>query len=663
MNFGPIIKNIRQKLGLTQKQLAESLGYAHKSMITKIEKGESEMSYDKMLLFVDKYGLDANTLFFDDQKGTHKHAKVLTIQDISCYGQCSITVALPILSACGYETAILPTSILSTHTTGFNGFQYHDMDEELVKFLNHWHKEKLSFDVIYTGYLGSVSLIDFTLKAIKELRNENTLIVVDPAMGDKGKLYPAFNEEYAHKMRELIKEADIIMPNITEACYISDFKYETKINQNYVEKLLKELRKYTKAKILLTDVSFSSNSTGVYIYEDKGYRSYQHHKLGEGYHGTGDVFSSSFLAAYLKTDDLYQSVKLAADYVYRCINNTLNDDTHWYGVKFEPLLGDYVNRIDQLERKHNMKIYNRITDTIGNTPLVELTNLEQLNNLKARIIAKVESFNPAGSVKDRIARMMLDDAEAQGLINKDTILIEPTSGNTGIGLAMISAARGYHLILTMPETMSIERRNLLKAYGAELVLTEGAKGMKGAIAKANELKEQYPNSFIPSQFTNPSNPKVHYLTTGPEIYADLEGHIDIFVAGVGTGGTISGTGKYLKEKNPNIKIVAVEPEGSPVLSKGIAGKHGIQGIGAGFVPNTLDTSIYDEIITISDEDAYKTGRMLARKEGLLVGISSSAAVKAALSLANRKENENKTIVVLLPDTGERYLSTPMFKEE
>ena len=297
-----------------------------------------------------------------------------------------------------------------------------------------------------------------------------------------------------------------------------------------------------------------------------------------------------------------------------------------------------------------------------NAPLVELTNLEKQQNLKARIIAKVESFNPAGSVKDRIAKMMLDDAEAQGLINKDTVLIEPTSGNTGIGLAMLSASRGYRLILTMPETMSIERRNLLKAYGAELVLTEGAKGMKGAIAKAEELRQQYPNSFTPSQFTNPSNPKVHYLTTGPEIYADLEGHVDIFVAGVGTGGTISGTGKFLKEKNPNIKIVAVEPEGSPVLSKGVAGKHGIQGIGAGFVPDTLDTSIYDEVITISDQDAYQTGRMLARKEGLLVGISSSAAVKAATILANRKENENKVIVVLLPDTGERYLSTPMFNE-
>ena len=308
------------------------------------------------------------------------------------------------------------------------------------------------------------------------------------------------------------------------------------------------------------------------------------------------------------------------------------------------------------------QIYNSVDELVGNTPLLALKNIEKKFKTKAHLFGKCECYNPAFSVKDRIAKMMLDDAEAQGLINKDTVLIEPTSGNTGIGLAMLSASRGYRLILTMPETMSIERRNLLKAYGAELVLTEGAKGMKGAIAKAEELRQQYPNSFTPSQFTNPSNPKVHYLTTGPEIYADLEGHVDIFVAGVGTGGTISGTGKFLKEKNPNIKIVAVEPEGSPVLSKGVAGKHGIQGIGAGFVPDTLDTSIYDEVITISDQDAYQTGRMLARKEGLLVGISSSAAVKAATILANRKENENKVIVVLLPDTGERYLSTPMFNE-
>ena len=309
-----------------------------------------------------------------------------------------------------------------------------------------------------------------------------------------------------------------------------------------------------------------------------------------------------------------------------------------------------------------MKKYNKIDELVGNTPLVELTNLEKNLNLKARIVAKVEYFNPAGSVKDRIAKAMLDDAEKRGLINKDTVLIEPTSGNTGIGLAMISASRGYRLILTMPETMSIERRNLLKAYGAELVLTEGAKGMKGAIAKAEELLKEYPNSFMPSQFTNPANPNIHYLTTGPEIYKDLDGKVDIFVAGVGTGGTISGIGKYLKEQNPNIKVVAVEPETSPVLSKGTPGPHKIQGIGAGFVPDTLNTSIYDEIITISNEDAFATGKTLAQKEGLLVGISSGAAVKAATILASRKENENKTIVVLLPDTGERYLSTPMFSE-
>ena len=309
-----------------------------------------------------------------------------------------------------------------------------------------------------------------------------------------------------------------------------------------------------------------------------------------------------------------------------------------------------------------MKINKHIYDTIGNTPLVELTNLEKELNLQARIIAKVESFNPAGSVKDRIALAMIEDAERQGLINKDTLLIEPTSGNTGIGLSMVAAAKGYHIILTMPETMSLERRNLLKAYGAELVLTEGSKGMKGAIAKAEELKAQYPNSFIPSQFSNPANPNIHYLTTGREIYSDLDGQVDIFVAGVGTGGTISGVGKYLKEQNPSIKVVAVEPETSPVLSKGISGPHKIQGIGAGFIPDTLNTNIYDEIITIANEDAFEMGRHIARKEGLLVGISSGAAIKAATILAQREENKNKTIVVLLPDTGERYLSTPMFQD-
>ena len=309
-----------------------------------------------------------------------------------------------------------------------------------------------------------------------------------------------------------------------------------------------------------------------------------------------------------------------------------------------------------------MRVHQRITDTIGHTPLVELTNLEAKYNLKARIIAKVESFNPAGSVKDRIAKAMIEDAEKRGLINKDTVLIEPTSGNTGIGLSMVAASKGLRIILAMPETMSIERRNLLKAYGAELVLTEGAKGMKGAIAKAEELAKEIPNAFIPSQFTNMANPNIHYLTTGPEIYEDLEGKLDFFVAGVGTGGTISGTGKYLKEQNPNIKVVAVEPETSPVLSKGTPGPHKIQGIGAGFVPDTLNTKIYDEIITIGNEEAMEMGKESARTEGLLVGISSGAALRAAIKLAQREENAGKTIVVLLPDTGERYLSTAMFAE-
>ena len=309
-----------------------------------------------------------------------------------------------------------------------------------------------------------------------------------------------------------------------------------------------------------------------------------------------------------------------------------------------------------------MKVYPRIVDTIGNTPLVELTNLEAKYALKAKIFAKVERFNPGGSVKDRIAKAMIEKAEKEGLINKDTVLIEPTSGNTGIGLAMVAASKGLRIILTMPETMSMERRNLLKAYGAELVLTEGAKGMKGAIVKAEELANEIPNSFIPSQFTNMANPNIHYLTTGPEIYEDLEGNIDFFVAGVGTGGTLSGTGKYLKEKKPSIKAIAVEPETSPVLSKGTAGPHKIQGIGAGFVPATLDTAIYDEIITIGNEEAMEMGKESARIEGLLVGISSGAAIKAAIKLAQREENVGKTIVVLLPDTGERYLSTAMFQD-
>ena len=309
-----------------------------------------------------------------------------------------------------------------------------------------------------------------------------------------------------------------------------------------------------------------------------------------------------------------------------------------------------------------MRVYERIIDTIGNTPLVELKNIEEKYGLKAKIFAKVESFNPAGSVKDRIAKAMIEDAFKKGLINKDTVLVEPTSGNTGVGLAMVAASLGFKLIIAMPDTMSIERRNLLKAYGAELILTDGSKGMKGAIAKAEELAKEIPNSFIPSQFTNMANPKIHYLTTGPEIFKDSDCTVDIFVAGVGTGGTLSGTGKYLKEKKPSIKVIAVEPETSPVLSKGTPGPHKIQGIGAGFVPETLDTKIYDEIITVSNERAFETGRESARTEGLLVGISSGAALKAAIELAQRKENEGKTIVVLLPDTGERYLSTAMFQD-
>ena len=310
-----------------------------------------------------------------------------------------------------------------------------------------------------------------------------------------------------------------------------------------------------------------------------------------------------------------------------------------------------------------MKTFKKITDLVGKTPLVELGNLEKKFALKAKLYTKVEFFNPGGSVKDRIAKAMIEEAEKQGLINEKTVLIEPTSGNTGIGLSMVAASKGLRIIIVMPETMSIERRNLIKAYGAELVLTEGSKGMKGAIAKADELAKEIPNSFIPSQFTNKENPRIHYLTTGPEIYDDLDGKVDIFVAGVGTGGTISGTGKFLKEKNPKTRVIAVEPESSPVLSKGVAGPHKIQGIGAGFVPETLDTKIYDEIITISNEKAFETGRESARTEGLLVGISSGAALAAAIELAQKDENKGKNIVVLLPDTGERYLSTAMFQEQ
>lgn len=307
-----------------------------------------------------------------------------------------------------------------------------------------------------------------------------------------------------------------------------------------------------------------------------------------------------------------------------------------------------------------MKTYQRITDLIGSTPLLELKNYEEDNKLEATILAKLELFNPAGSVKDRIARAMIDTAEKDGLLKPGSVIIEPTSGNTGIGLASVAASRGYRIILTMPETMSVERRNLLKAYGAELVLTDGAKGMKGAIAKAEELAAETPNSFIPSQFSNKANPAAHFATTGPEIWNDTDGKVDIFVAGVGTGGTLSGVGNYLKSQNPNVKVVAVEPAGSPVLSKGTPGPHKIQGIGAGFVPDTLDTSVYDEILPIENEDAFATGKALARKEGVLVGISSGAAVYAATLLAKRPENKGKVIVALLPDTGERYLSTPMF---
>ena len=309
-----------------------------------------------------------------------------------------------------------------------------------------------------------------------------------------------------------------------------------------------------------------------------------------------------------------------------------------------------------------MRIYERITDLIGGTPLLELTNYEKDKKLSATILAKLEYFNPAGSVKDRIAKAMIDDAEAKGLLKPNSVIIEPTSGNTGIGLAAVAASRGYRMILTMPETMSVERRNLLKAYGAELVLTDGAQGMQGAIAKAQELAAETPNSLIPSQFTNTANPAAHRATTGPEIWNDTDGKVDLFVAGVGTGGTVSGVGAYLKSQNPNVRVIAVEPAGSPVLSKGTPGPHSIQGIGAGFVPDTLNTEIYDEIIAVEDKDAFETGRTLARKEGLLVGISSGAAVFAAAELAKRPENQGKVIVALLPDTGERYLSTPMFSE-
>ena len=309
-----------------------------------------------------------------------------------------------------------------------------------------------------------------------------------------------------------------------------------------------------------------------------------------------------------------------------------------------------------------MSIYTSADQLIGKTPLLELTHIEKEYGLKAKIVAKLEYFNPAGSVKDRIAKAMIDDAEASGKLKPGSVIIEPTSGNTGIGLASVAAARGYRLILTMPETMSVERRQLIKAYGAEIVLTEGSKGMKGAIAKANELAEEIPNSFIPGQFVNPANPTAHREHTGPEIWEDTEGKVDIFVAGVGTGGTVTGVGEYLKFKNPNVKVVAVEPESSAVLSTGVAGPHKIQGIGAGFVPDVLNTKIYDEIIPVSNEDAFATGKAIGKNEGVLVGISSGAATFAAITLAKRPENEGKTIVVLLPDTGDRYLSTPLFAD-
>ncbi len=309
-----------------------------------------------------------------------------------------------------------------------------------------------------------------------------------------------------------------------------------------------------------------------------------------------------------------------------------------------------------------MKIAKTVSDLVGRTPLIEFENIEKEFGLEAKLVGKLELFNPAGSIKDRIAKAMIEDAEQRGVLKKGNTIIEPTSGNTGIGLASVAAAKGYRLIITMPETMSIERRNLMKAYGAELVLTEGAKGMKGAIAKAEELAKEIEGSFIPSQFTNPANPRIHEATTGVEIWDDTDGTVDIFVAGVGTGGTLTGVGKYLKSRNPDVKVVAVEPADSPVLSQGRAGAHKIQGIGAGFVPETLDTSVYDEIITVANDDAFNTGRLSARKEGVLIGISSGAALYAAIQLAKRPENKGKTIVAVLPDTGERYLSTPMFSE-
>ena len=327
-----------------------------------------------------------------------------------------------------------------------------------------------------------------------------------------------------------------------------------------------------------------------------------------------------------------------------------------------PSVIGYAEKTVVQEEKLMSKIYTSADQLIGKTPLLELVHIEQSEKLEAKILGKLEYFNPAGSVKDRIAKAMIDDAEQKGLLKPGSVIIEPTSGNTGIGLASVAAARGYRIIIVMPETMSVERRQLMKAYGAELVLTEGAKGMKGAIAKADELAKEIPGSFIPGQFVNPANPAIHKATTGPEIWEDTDGKIDIFVAGVGTGGTITGVGEYLKSQNPNVKVVAVEPASSPVLSKGVAGGHKIQGIGAGFVPDVLDTKIYDEIIPVENEDAFATGKLIGKKEGVLVGISSGAAVWAAIQLAKRPENKGKTIVALLPDTGDRYLSTPLFAD-
>ena len=327
-----------------------------------------------------------------------------------------------------------------------------------------------------------------------------------------------------------------------------------------------------------------------------------------------------------------------------------------------PSVIGYAEKTVVQEEKLMSKIYTSADQLIGKTPLLELVHIEQSEKLEAKILGKLEYFNPAGSVKDRIAKAMIDDAEQKGLLKPGSVIIEPTSGNTGIGLASVAAARGYRIIIVMPETMSVERRQLMKAYGAELVLTEGTKGMKGAIAKADELAKEIPGSFIPGQFVNPANPAIHKATTGPEIWEDTDGKIDIFVAGVGTGGTITGVGEYLKSQNPNVKVVAVEPASSPVLSKGVAGGHKIQGIGAGFVPDVLDTKIYDEIIPVENEDAFATGKLIGKKEGVLVGISAGAAVWAAIQLAKRPENKGKTIVALLPDTGDRYLSTPLFAD-